>query len=157
MATLLFDSLHVAVDRVHASRAGGGGQPAAATKMLTIHVPYTTDHRSVPMTLDVRGFASADPGAHLRLVVAAGESTQVIDLTPEESGVELKGTAKQAAQDQFADACFGDFHDRVRLQFQRHAAEPVAQITVFLMAERNTDQADSGGAALFVDSLDLTI
>jgi hypothetical protein len=38
-----------------------------------------------------------------------------------------------------------------------HSAKPVCQITLFLLAEHETDKADTGGALLVVDSLDLSI
>ena len=48
-----------------------------------------------------------------------------------------------------------DFQNRVAFTVQTHAAKPICQITLFLVVDRDTDAADSGGALLAVDSLDI--
>jgi hypothetical protein len=40
---------------------------------------------------------------------------------------------------------------------QTRAAQPVCQITLFLVVEHNTDSTDAEGAVLVVDSLDLEL
>jgi len=50
-----------------------------------------------------------------------------------------------------------DFLKRIEFTVQAHAAKPVCQITLILLVEHDTDTADSGGAVVMVDSLDLSL
>jgi hypothetical protein len=135
--TIIFSNAMVSLEPARRSRAGVlSNQTAIQTKVVTLHMPYATDLRSVTMVMNLRGFVRAEAGAVGRLVVCAGDSTTVVDL-------------KHADE--------GDYHETVEFTVQAHAAEPVCQITLVLLVEHDTDTDGSGGAHLTVDSLDLEI
>lgn len=157
-ATLIFDNLYTEVSPVVQGARGALNQTANQPKVFTVNIPYSTDQRSVTMSLDIRGYASADPGATVRLVACVGDTTKVVDLTMEQGkGVKLKGKSKATLAPKAASPPAGDFQSRVEFTVQTQAAQPVCPITLFLLAEHNTDKADTGGALLVVDSLDLQI
>ncbi len=154
-ATVIFDNLYVEVSPARKGAAFTLNQTATQTKVATLNIPYTTDQRSVKMTMDLRGFADVDSAATARLVACVGDKTAVVDLSTDT--VELKGELKSELTAENAEAKFGDWQDRIEFTVQTHAAKPVLQITLFLLVEHNTDAADAGGALLAVDSLDLEI
>jgi hypothetical protein len=157
-ATIIFDNLHVEVGPAKKGAAGAHNQTAIRTKVATLNIPYKTDQRSVTMTMDVRGFADVDSAASARLVVCAGDTTKVLALSAGKAKkVELKGKCKGTIAEEQPGAQFDDWEDRVEFTVQTHAAKPVLQITLFLLVEHDTDAADTGGALLVVDSLDLEI
>jgi hypothetical protein len=154
--TIIFDNLLVSVEpaRPRALR----DHTAIQTKVFTVHIPYSTDQQSVTMLMDLRGFVDARAGADVRLVACAGGTTKVVALSTDECNLaKLKGTSKDAIAAEHPSMQLGDFQDRVEFTVQTHAAKPVCQITLFLLVEDNTDTADSGGALLALDSLDLEI
>lgn len=156
--TVIFENLIADLDSAPQGARGTLDQTAIETKVCTINIPYSTDQRSVTMTMDLRGFVDAEPGAIIRLVACAGGTTQVVDLSTDENNtVKLKGKSKEAIVAEHPGEEFGDFQDRVELTVQTHAANPVCQVTLFLVVERNTDTADSGGALLAVDSMNISI
>ena len=156
--TVTFDSAFTDLDPAQKGAIATHNQTAIETKVCTVNIPYSTDQRSVPMVMDLRGFVDADAGAIARLVVCAGGTTQVVDLSTDESNtVELKGKSKVAIVAEHPGREYGNFQDRVEFTVQTHAAKPVCQVTLFLVVERNTDTADSGGALLAVDSMDISI
>jgi|GEM_PF-2256112 len=133
-------------------------QTAVQTKVTTINVPYTTDQRSVTMTMDLRGFLNTEPGATARLVACVGDKTEVVDLSADkDKKIALKGKCKQAVIEENPDTELHDWQDRIEFTVQTHAAKPVVQISLFLLVEHDTDTADAGGALLVVDSIDLEI
>jgi hypothetical protein len=135
--TIIFSNIHMGIEPTQQSPAGGTpNQTAIQTKVVTLHIPYSTDQQSVTMIMNLRGFVDADAGADVRLVTCAGDTTKVVALK---------------------DVDQGNFQDTVEFTVQTGAAEPVCQITLFLLLEHNTDTAGSGGAQLAVDSLDLEI
>ena len=157
-AVLIFDNLYTDVNQTITGAAGALNQTLTQTKVFTVNIPYSTDQRSVSMHMDLRGYASVDPGATVRLIACVGDATQVIDVTPvKDQVVKLKGTSKEALATSPASQQSGDFQSRVEFTVQTQAAKPVCQITLFLLAERSTDKADVGGAYLVIDSLDLEI
>jgi hypothetical protein len=157
-ATLIFDNLYVAVEPASKGAAGTSGQTAAATKVVTFEIPYSTDRPSLKMYLDLRGFLSADAGANVRLVACAGDTTKVVDIsTGQDDPVQFKGKSKEAITAGRDGAKFGDFFDRIEFTVQPRAAKPVRQVTLLLVADHDTDSPGSGGALLAVDSLDLSV
>ncbi len=157
-ATLIFDNLYTEVNQTVLGAQGAFNQTANQPKVFTVNVPYSTDQRSVTMHMDLRGYVSVDPGATVRLVACVGDATKVIDVMPvKDKAVKLKGKSKETYATKPASQQSGDFQSRVEFTLQTHAAKPVCQITLFLLAEHETDKADSGGALLVVDSLDLEI
>jgi hypothetical protein len=157
-ATLIFENLTTEVGQTVVGAAGAFNQTANQPKVFTVNVPYSTDQRSVTMHMDLRGFISVDPGASVRLVACVGDATKVIDVMPvKEKTVKFKGKSKEKYAPKPAGQQSGDFEGRVEFTLQTHAAKPVCQITLFLLAEHETDKKDSGGALLVVDSLDLEI
>jgi hypothetical protein len=157
-ATILFDNLWVTVGPTQKGRTATLNQTAIQTKLATLNIPYKTDQRSVTMTMDLRGFADADPAASVRLVACVGNATKVVDLSSDEAKkIELKGKSKCTVCEEYPDAQFGDWQDRIEFTVQTHAAKPVLQVTLFLLVEHDTDAAEAGGALLAIDSLDLEI
>lgn len=157
-ATILFDNLIVEVSPAQKGAAATHNQTAIQSKVATLHIPYKTDLRSVKMTMDLRGFADVDPAATVRLVACVGDRTEVVDLSADKAKkVELKGKVKCILTKEYPDAQFGDWQSRIAFTVQTHAANPVLQVTLFLLFEHDTDAADAGGALLAVDSLDLEI
>ena len=156
VVTVLFDNVYIALDPARSTSAGTANQTEIQTKVVTLNIPYSTKQRSVKMTMDIRGFADADSGATARLVACAGDSTTSVGLASKtDEAVKLKGTSKDAIAANHAGMELGDFENRVTFTVQTHAAKPVCQITLFLVVDRDTDTADSGGALLAVDSLDI--
>lgn len=157
-ATVLLDNAFVELRPVHKGQRGVTNQTESTSKVITLNLPYSTDQRSVKMTLDIRGFVNAGQGATARLFASAGDATKVIDLSNDEKQpVKLKGKLKEAIAAESTASKTGDFEDRVTFTVQTHAAKPVFQITLILVVERDTDIAESGDAVLAVDSLDLEI
>jgi hypothetical protein len=135
--TIIFTNVAVSIEPAGQSQAGViSNQTAMQTKLVTLHIPYSTDQPSVTMSMNLRGFVNAGAGAGGRLVACAGDRTHVVDL-------------KHVEQD--------NFHEMVEFTVQTRAAKPVCQITLFLLVEHDTDTGGSGGAHLTVDSLDLLI
>ena len=156
--TVLFENVVADLDFTQQGAIATHNQTAIETKVCTVNIPYATDQRSVTMAMDLRGFVDADPGAIIRLVACAGGTTQVVDLSTDESNtVKLKGTSKETIVAEHPGEEYGNFQDRVEFTVQTHAAKPVCQVTLFLVVERNTDSADSGGALLAMDSMDISI
>jgi hypothetical protein len=156
VVTILFDNLYVEVNPPRRGATAAYGQTAVDTKLFTLHLPYSSDESCVKMTVDVRGFRSTSPGAAARLVVCAGDATQVVDLSPDKA-TRLKGTVKKTICEEQPDLSSDDFEDRVEFQLQKLAARPICQITLVLIVEQDTDSEDSGGALLAVDSLNVSI
>jgi hypothetical protein len=135
--TIIFSNAVVSIEPARQSQAGViDNQTAVQTKMVTMHLPYSTDQPRVTMIMNLRGFVNAEAGADGRLVACAGNITKVVDL-------------KHVDQ--------GNFHETVEFIVQTRAAKPVCQITLFLLVEHDIDTDGSGGAHLTVDSLDLEI
>lgn len=158
VVTLIFDNLLVDINRTADGARGATDQTAIQTKVFTVNLPFSTDGKSVRMAMDVRGYVSADPEATARLVAVAGDVAKPLDLATE--AVELKGKSKEAAlkdSENAEGAMSGDFAERVEFSVVPHAANPVCQVTLFLVVERNTDTPESGGALLVVDSLDISM
>src|SRR5258708_3670692 len=85
--TIIFSNALVSLEPARRSRAGVlSNQTAIQTKVVTLHMPYATDLRSVTMVMNLRGFVQAEAGAAGRLVVCAGDSTTVVDLTHADQG-----------------------------------------------------------------------
>ena len=157
-AGLIFDNLYTEVDRTVIGAAGALNQTLAQSKAFTVNIPYSTDQRSVSMHMDLRGYASVNPGAAVRLIACVGDATQVINVSPvKDKVVKLKGASKEALATRPDSEQSGNFESRVEFTMQTQAAKPVCQITLFLLTERSTDKADAGGALLVIDSLDLEI
>jgi hypothetical protein len=157
-ATILFDNLIVEIAPASKGVRTTQNQTSIQTKLASIHVPYTTEQRSVTMSMDLRGFAHVDSGGTARLVACVGDKTQVLQLSADKAKkVELKGNCKCVLAEERPDAKFGDWTNRVPFTVQVRAAKPVLQITLFLLVEHDTDADGSGGALLAVDSLDLEI
>lgn len=157
-ATLMFDNLFTSVEQTVLTLQGTQNQTAIQSKVFTVNVPYSTDQRSVTMSMDLRGFVSVDPGATVRLVACVGDATKVIDVMPvKDKVVKLKGKSKETYATKPVSQQSGNFESRVEFTVQTQATKPVCQITLFLLAEHETDKANSGGALLVVDSLDLEI
>lgn len=157
VATLIFDNLFTEVNPVVQGAQGAFNQTSNQSKVFTVNVPYTTDQRSVKMTMDLRGYVSVDPGATVRLIACAGDTTQIVNLTCEDKKIDLKGQSKAALAPQSEHQQSNDYQSRMEFTLPTHSAKPVCQITLFLLAEHETDKADTGGALLVVDSLDLSI
>lgn len=163
VVTVIFDNLHQEVAPASKGLTGTLGQTASQTKVFTLEVPFSTDQQSVGMTLDLRGYASADKHACVKLVAHAGDKTQVIDVLGAAGGksgapVKLKGKAKESLGEAAGTTKEGaaDFQKRINFTLQVHAAKPVCQVTLILLAEHDTDTADAGGGLVLVDSLDLS-
>jgi hypothetical protein len=155
-ATVLFDNVLVELEPAVKTAAGTQNQTSTRTKVVTLEVPYTTDARSLTMTLDIRGSIDADAASTARLIACAGDATKVLSLSPAGTEkVQLKGKAKATAAAAYPQAKLGDFQDRVEFTVQTRAAKPVLQITLLLLVEHDTD--NEGDALLVVDSLDLEI
>jgi hypothetical protein len=160
--TVLFDNLNQQVPRTQKGQSGTLGQTDSQSKVFTLDVPFTSEQKSVRMAMDVRGFASADGDACVKLIAHAGETTKVIDVfeaSTDTAGtpVKLKGRGKEMLR--AAAPLKGrstDFAKRVEFTVRPHAAKPVCQVTLILLAEHDTDTADSGGGVVMVDSLDLS-
>lgn len=153
-ATVLFDNLDVVVEAATRTQGGAKNQTAVQTKTTTIHVPYSTDQRSVSMKLDVRGNVGVDAHSTARLIVCAGGTTHVVDLTPDDADAGRDAAPDRSDEDSGLN---GNFEDRLEFTLQTHAAKPVCQLTLILVVEHDTDKADTGGATLTVDALDLEI
>jgi hypothetical protein len=135
--SIIFSNVVISIEPARQNQAGViSNQTAIQTKIVTMHIPYSTDQQSVTMIMNLRGFVNADAGADGRLVACAGDTTKVVDL-------------KHVDQ--------GNFQDTVEFTVQTHAAKPVGQITLFLLVEHDISTDGSGGALLTVDSLDLEI
>jgi len=157
-ATVLFDNAYVEVNPAQQGAVSTRNQTAIQTKAITLHVPYSSKQESLAMSMDLRGFRSAEAGTSVRLVVCAGDATTVVNLSGKHSKpIKLKGKSKRALTAEHPGTQFGDFQERIEFTVATHAAKPVLQITLFLVAEQDTDTADTGGALLAVDSIDLTI
>ena len=157
-ATLLFDNLFVEISPTFQSRGGTRNQTAIQTRVVKVQIPYSTDLRSLRMTMDVRGIVSTDVGATARLIACAGDAATPLSLDTDESiAVKLKGKAKDALKAEHPDMDFVDFEQRVNFKVQTRAKKPVCQITLFLLVEHDTNVAGNGGALLVVDSIDLAI
>jgi len=155
-ANVLFANATVDLGRVVKSPGGVQGKTAVAAKQFTLEVPYTTDLRSVPMTMDLRGTCSADSGARLRLVACAGDATQAVDLTGESKADAPSKKSKSSKKAPSEDAAaFKDFNHRIRFTVPTHARSPVLQITLIFLIEHDTDVDGAGGGFLTLDSLDL--
>ena len=158
VATVIFDNVSIEADPVGKSTHGSvANQTEMQTKTVTLNIPYSTDQRSLEMRVDVRGYSDADTGATARLIACVGDTTKVIDLTPDEKEVKLKGNSKQRLAADHGETEAGDFEERVEFTVAKHAEKPILQVTLLLVVEHDTDTADSGGALLVVDSLDLAI
>ncbi len=157
-ATIIFDNLGVTIDPAKKSAAAASNQTAIKTKVATLNIPYSTDQRSVSMTMDLRGVADVDSSASARLIACVGDKTHVVSLVKSKAEkLELKGNLKIAvAEEQFSSQMF-DWQDRVEFTVQTHASKPVMQVTLFLVVEHDTDTSDAGAASLWIDSLDLEI
>jgi hypothetical protein len=157
-ATILFDNLVVSVDPALKGSGAVHNQTAIQTKTFTVNVPYTTDQRSVTFTMDLRGYVQHDSGATIRLIACAGDKTKIVHVVPDKAKeVKLKGHSKNTVAAEHPGITLGDFQERIEFTIQKRAAKPIAQITLFLVAEHDTDVADAGGAVLAIDSLDLSI
>ena len=147
--TIIFSNVHMAIEPV---------QPSIQTKVFTLHIPYFTDQPSVTMTMDLRGSISTDAGMDVRLVACAGDTTKVVDLlTDAGHTIALRGRSKDAMAAAHPSLPWSDFQDRVEFTVKTRAANPVCQLTLFLLLEHNTDTAASEGVQLALDSLDLEI
>jgi hypothetical protein len=145
--TIIFSNLVLSVEPF---------QPAIRTKVFTLNLPYSTDQASVTITMDLRGAILAEAGRDVRLVACAGDTTKVVDLLANaDQAVALRGTARDAMVATHPSLNWSDFHDRVEFTVQTRAAQPVCQITLFLVVEHNTDSTDAEGAVLVADSMDL--
>ena len=158
-AGILFDNAYVSVDPPQQGARSTHNQTAIQTKVISLEVPYTGQpEESLAMAMDIRGFRSAHPGASVRLVACAGDATEVVNLSGKQpKSVKLKGKTKAALTTEDDDLSDADFEQRIEFKLATHAAKPVLQITLFLVAEQDTDSADAGGALLAVDSIDLSI
>lgn len=161
--TVLFDNLVQEVGPASKGQAGTLGQTASQAKVFTLEVPYSTDLRSVRMAMDLRGYASADGDACVKVIAHAGDATKVVDVFGSSGGkagapVQLKGKAKEklAGVAGPAKGKSNDFQQRVEFTLQVHAARPVCQVTLVLLAEHDTDTPDSGAGVVMIDSLDLS-
>jgi hypothetical protein len=158
--TVIFDNLLQEVEPAGKGLRGTLGQTASKAKVFTLEVPYATDQRSVRMAMDLRGYASADADSCVKLIAQAGDSTTVIDVFESTGGgaVKLKGKAKNELQSSSTPGKgkSTDFAKRVEFNVPTHAANPVCQVTLILLAEHDTDTAGSGGGVVMVDSLDLS-
>lgn len=158
--TLLFDNLLIEVEPTKEGQRGAIGQTAISSKVFTVEIPYSTDLRSVNMNLDLRGTSAVTAGGRVRLVAHAGETTEVVPLSGDSSEpVKQLGSAKAqylATATEVDEGGFEDFNQRIVLTVPTHAAKPVCQVTLFLLAEHDSDNAGSGSAVLIVDSLDLS-
>lgn len=155
VVTLLFDNLLVDVSAATQGGQSTRNQTAIQSKVLTVNIPYASTESEAKMILDIRGFQSAGAGSIVRLVACTGDKTKVVNLSRKKSKkVKLKGKCK-------AEMCLetsaDDFQDRVAFTVKKQAANPVVQITLFLIAEHDTDTAGDGGALLAIDSLDLSL
>ena len=154
--TLIFDNLYTQVGPTVVGAQGAFNQTVSEPKVFTVNVPYSTDQETVTMHIDVRGFASVDPGASVKLVACVGGSARVLQVVPAKNkSVKLKGKSKEAFANKASAHYSGDFQDRVAFRLHTHSAKPVCQITLFLLAEHETDKKDTGAALLVIDSLDL--
>ncbi len=156
-ATIIFDNTYVELNSVQTTSGNVVSQTEIQTKVVTVRIPYSTENRSVKMRIDIRGFVDSGSCAAARLVAIVGDATQVIDLSRDEGEIELKGIAKQTLAAKQDGIIFDDFQDRITFTLHKRAAKPVCQITLFLLAERDTDMKDTGGALLVVDSFDIEI
>ncbi len=156
-ATVIFDDAYVELNSVQARSRGVANQTDIQAKVLTLRIPYSTENRSVKMTIDVRGFVDKDASANARLIVVVGDVTQVVDLSRHDGEVTFKGTAKETFVGKPGVNKVNDFQDRFAVTLQKRADKPVCQITLLLLADRDTDMADAGGALLVVDSLDIEV
>ncbi|MEI8384028.1 MAG: hypothetical protein WCJ09_28205 [Planctomycetota bacterium] len=89
-------------------------------------------------------------------MACVGDATKAVDVLPVKGKVvKLKGKAKKAFATKPVAQFTGDFEGRVEFTLQTNSVKPVCQITLFLLAEHETDKKDSGAALLVIDSLDL--
>ena len=94
-------------------------------------------------------FSSTDKGAMACLVICAGNVTQAVTLACSKSQkVKFKGNVADTVED-----TGDDFEQRIVFTVNKHAKNPVCQITLFLAVER--DAEEDGGSLLAIDSLDL--
>lgn len=158
VATIIFSNVYAQVSGAVQGGRGALNQTKIETKVVTLDVPYGTDARSVKMFMDLRGVTSVDSGAGVRLVACAGDTTTVVKVNPTDTcQVKLKGKAKEAIAAEAGVSQFKDFEERITFTVQTHAKKPVLQITLFLVAEHDTDVANGGTALLGLDSIDLSI
>lgn len=152
--TVLFDDMVVSVELPRVGMTGNvSDQTTIQTKVVTLNFPFSTDKRSVKLNIDVRGYRSFGSGATGRLVVSAGGTTHSVKLSETKKGVSFKGKLKDSKDQKVLD---GSFEERVEVTVPVHAKKPVCQVTLFLVAEQDTDVKDAGGALLTLDTMDVT-
>lgn len=136
--TINFDNTEVEIQAARRSLAGRIiNQTAIQTKVVTLHIPYSTDQPSLVIRLSLRGtvnYPTTATGVHVRLVACAGDTTKVVNLPLDTSG---------------------EFVEVFEFTVQPRAAEPVCQITLFLLVEHDIDTEGAGQVVLVIDSLDL--
>ncbi|PQO45474.1 hypothetical protein [Blastopirellula marina] len=153
---VIFDNVVVDLSATTTSQRGTQNQTSIQTKLFTLLLPCKSDDKTLSVTADVRGFVSTDQGARARLIVCAGDATHVVKLTATKEEVVFKGSCKEKLVEE-SDGEDIDFQDRFRFKLAPKAEKPVCQVTLVLVLERDTDEADSGGGLLAVDSLDFSI
>jgi len=137
--TIIFSNAVVSIAAATRSQLSGtiNNQTALQTKVITLRIPYSTDQPNVVIRLSLRGnvnYLRTALGVHVRLVAYVGDATEIVNLPS---------------------ATSGNFLEAFQFTLQPHAAEPVCQITLFLLVEHDIDTDDAGGAVLSIDSLDL--
>jgi hypothetical protein len=142
--TVLFDNLIVETSIVKR-------QPLVATRTETLRIPIKNSQDDVTVIHDVRGFLSADK-ARAALVIQACGKTTVVDLPKAvEDAEDHPAKRKRKAPESMSTA--DDFFVRIEGSLPAGAAD---HVTFFLLTEKDQDDP-SQGAALFVDSVDVSI
>ena len=105
-----------------------------------------------------RHFAHAFDSSRGRMIVCAGDTAKTLELAAlKNEPAHLKGISKQSIPPDGEVGAFEEFFERVEFTLEPRAAKPVCQITLFLLAEHDTDVAGSGGAWLGLYSVSLML
>ncbi len=129
-ASILFSNLNLCP--AVSGGAGAGYQASVATKAVTFRFPYSSAQPRTRMVVQLTGSIAVSEAARVRLILCAGDITEVVvDKGDWESGSGF------ASQTMFA--------------VEAHAADPMCQITLILVAECYRD--GGSGASLQVDAL----
>lgn len=134
-ASILFSDLVLAPCRATPGGAGMGNEARVATKAVTFRVPYSSARSRTRMVVQTMGSFNIGRAARVRLILCAGDVTvAVVDKAVVDKGGEA-----------------GGFDSQTMFAVETHAADPVCQITLILVAE--CDRDGDTGAELNVNAL----
>ncbi len=149
-ATALFDNLQVGTNVLK-------DMPLVVTRTATVDLPISGNTMPLQIQEDIRGYVFSQPGAGASLVIRSCGQTTVVDLASAKADAKkfprpaTSATAKRRPKGVDLDS---DFYYRFVGTLPANAR---AQVTFYLLVDKDQDQANGPGALLAVDSLDVTI